>query len=56
MKKKIVVNAMGKRIVIDNPENISIAFSEKNCKPFVVNLKINKDYMKKIIKVFKFFR
>lgn len=42
MKRRVIVNAMGKRITIDNPSDIDIVLKDKGCKPFKFNLRINK--------------
>ena len=48
MKKKVVINAMGKRITIDNPTDIDIKLRDKDCQPFSFNLKINREYMERL--------
>ena len=44
MKRKVIVNVMGKRLVLDNPQDITIMFGTK--KPMVFNLKVDRCGMK----------
>lgn len=53
MKKKIIVNAMGKTITIDNPSSVDIVLKDKGCKPFKFNVQINKQGTKKLARAFK---
>lgn len=48
MRKRVVVNAMGKNITIDNPNDINIVFQDKGTQPFKFNIKIDKEYMRKL--------
>ena len=52
MKKKIIVNAMGKQITIDNPSNIDIVLKDKGCKPFKFTMQINKRGTKRLARAY----
>ena len=52
MRKQIIVNAMGKRIVIDNPDNVQIMFKEKM--PMIFNIDINEKGLNGLKGAFKF--
>jgi hypothetical protein len=53
MKKKVIVNAMGKQITIDNPSDINIVLKDKGCKPFKFKVQINKRGTRRLAGAFK---
>ena len=53
MKKRVRVEAMGKNIIIDNPDNINITFRGGKNHSFGFKLKINERDMKRLQKQFK---
>lgn len=53
MNKKVFINAMGKRIIIDNPDDIDIMFKDRGTRPYKFKLKINKKGMERLQKTFK---
>jgi len=52
MRKKIIVNAMNKRIVIDNPNDIRIIFNKRK-KVFKFKIKIDEKGTKNLARAFK---
>lgn len=51
-RKWVEVNAMGKHIRIDNPEDLIISF-KRGTKPLIFQLRINGDEMKQLKKTFR---
>lgn len=52
-KRKVIVNAMGKQIHIDNPNSIEISLKDKGCKPFKFELRIDKQGTRKLARAYK---
>lgn len=56
MRKMLIIQAMNKRIYIDNPDNINIEFRERGRRSYKFNLKVDRDGLKALEKTLKTIR
>ena len=52
-RKKVIVEAMGKNIIIENPDNINMVFKQPGARTFMFKIKVNRKSAVGLEKAFK---